>query len=294
MKKITLLVASALFSLGVYAQQTLSHSVSQTSDSGGVACASDPDQIPGTGDEGISDNIFYRAYIPADFGFTGSFDAMGVNFIAEFTDVGGSNPTVTSTVRLFTSDQTFPGGTFTEIASKDFDVTAADDGVAFDVMFDNPVTVNATTELIIAVDIAANPGPPNNYDFRIGVNDAGQNDPSYLTSTACGLTSPGTFASIGFPDNHLILNLIGDTNLSTDDFTLSQISVYPNPTSDFINLNVPSNIEVNKASLFDALGREADITSNNDVINASDLANGIYILKIETTVGDLSKKVIIK
>ena len=294
MRKITLFMASILFSIGVYAQQTLSHTVSQVSDGGGVACVTDPDpEIDG--DESVSDNIYYRAYTPADFGFSGDFDAMGISFIALFTDTGGSNPTVTNTVRLYTSSATFPAGSLTEIASKDFTVTAADDGVQFDVMFDSPVTVAATTELVVAVDIApAPPAPISNYDFRIGANDLGQNDPSYITSEGCALADPTNFANIGFPNTHIILNLLGDTNLSTDDFGLSQVSVYPNPVSDVLNIKVPSNIVLNEAMLFDALGRKVNVSNNNGVINVSDLSSGIYILNIETSVGELSKKIIIE
>jgi hypothetical protein len=294
MKKITLFIACILFASSTYAQQVLSHSVSQTPDGSGIGCRSNPDQAPGTGDEGISDNIFYRAYTPSNFGFTGNFDAMGISFIAIFSDIGGSNPTVTNTVRLYTSDQTFPAGTLTEIASKDFTVTAADDGVQFDVMFDNPVTVSATTELIVAVDIAEAPDPPNNYDFAIAQNDLGQNAPGYISSNGCGINPPDTFANIGFPDNHIILNLLGDTNLNTDDFALSKVSIYPNPTNDILNLRIPSNLSVNNASMYDALGRKAKISYSNDIIDVSNLASGIYILKIETSAGDLSKKVIIK
>ena len=293
MKKTTFLIASFLFTIGMYAQQTLSHSVSQDSDSGTVACASNPDQQANTGDEGISDNVFYRTYTPSDFGFSGDFDAMGIAFVAEFTDVAGSNPTVTNTVRLFTSDQAFPAGTLTEVASKTFDVSAADDGVLFEVMFDSPVVVDASTELIVAVDIVANPGPPNNYDFRIGANDAGQNSPSYLTSTACGLTSPGTFAAINFPDNHLILNLIGETTLNTDNFALSQISVYPNPVKESLNIDLPLSLELKSVGLFDLLGRKTDANFIDGKINVTSLNSGIYLLKIETTGGLRTQKIII-
>jgi hypothetical protein len=295
MKKFTFLLATSLISLGMFAQQTLSHSVDQSSLGGGLACASNPDQVPNSGDEGVSDNFFYRAYTPSDFDFTGDFEAMGIGFVAEFTDVGGTDPTVTSTVRLFTSSDVFPAGTLTEIASKSFDVTAADDGVPFEVMFDTPVIVDSSTELIVAIDIAANPGPPGNYDFRIGVNDLGQADPSYLTSTACGLTSVGTFAAIGFPDNHMILNLLGDSTLGTDNFALSQISIFPNPTNDVLKVTLPSNLELINATLFDLVGKNSGVKFSDGLqADVSNLSSGIYILKIETTGGILSQKVIIK
>lgn len=295
MKKFTLLIASFLFSFGMHAQQTLSHSVAQTSDNGGVACASDPDDTQNTGDEGVSDNVLYRAYTPSDFGFTGDFDAMGVSFIAEFTDVGGSDPTVTNSVKLLTSDQTFPNGTLTEVASKNFDVSAADDGIQFDVMFDNPVTFDASTELIVAVDIQEAPAPPNNYDFRIGVNDAGEDDPSYISSTGCGIADPTTFADINFPDNHIILNLLGDVSLNADEFSLTEeVSIFPNPSSEFINIDIPSHISINKVNLYDALGKNIDITFKDNTINVSNIVSGMYILNIETDKGSLSKRVIIE
>jgi hypothetical protein len=294
MKKITFLIAASFLSIGMYAQQTLSHSESQVSTGGGVACASNPDQQPNTGDEGISDNIFYRAYTPSGFGFSGNFTAMGIGFVAEFNDVAGTNPTVTNTVRLFTSDAAFPGGTLTEIASQDFEVTAADDGVAFEVMFDVSVDIDASTELIVAVDISANPGPPNNYDFRIGTNGAGEDDPSYLSSEACSLSAPGTFAAIGFPDNHLILNLIGDETLGSNDFSLSQISVFPNPANNILNVNIPSSLELSSANLYDVLGRNTGVAVANGEMNVSNLSSGVYILKFETSAGSLSKKVIIE
>ena len=294
MKKFTLLIASFLFSFGMHAQQTLSHSVDQTSDGGGVACASDPDDTQNTGDEGVSDNVLYRAYTPSDFGFTGDFDTMGVSFIAEFTDVGGSDPTVTNSVKLLTSDQTFPNGTLTEVASKNFDVSAADDGTQFDVMFDNPVTFDASTELIVAVDIQEAPAPPNNYDFRIGVNDAGEDDPSYISSTGCGIADPTTFADINFPDNHIILNLLGDENLSADEFSLSDVSVYPNPASDVLNIDIPSNIDVKNTNLYDVLGKRTQLSVEDGKVNVSNLSNGMYFLQIDTDSGSLSKKVIIE
>jgi hypothetical protein len=294
MKKITFLVATFLLSIGMYAQETLSHSASQESIGGSVACASDPDDEPNTGDEGVSDNIYYRAYFPEDFGFSGSFTAMGVGFVAEFTDVGGSDPTVTNTVRLYTSDDKFPDGTLTEIASQDFEVSAADDGATFEIMFETPVDLDASTELIVAVDISASPAVPDNYDFRIGHNVEGEDEPSYISAEPCGLIAPVTLEGIGFGDQNIILNLIGDVTLGSDDFSLSQISVFPNPVNYFLKVNIPSNLELLSADLYDVLGRNTGVAIANGEINVSNLARGIYILKIETSAGSLSKKVVIE
>ena len=297
MKKITIFMATFLFSFGMYAQQTLSHSTSQTVDIVSLACTSDPDQTADTGDEGVSDTVLYRAYTPSDFGFTGDFDAMGVSFTALFFDVGGSDPTVTNSVKLFTSDQTFPNGTLTEVASKTFDVSAADNGAQFDIMFDNPFTIDASEEIIVAVDIVEAPAPPNNYDFRIGANDDGENDPSYFSSVGCGINNPTDFANVGpgFPNNHIILNLLGDENLSADEFSLSEVSIFPNPASEFINLDIPSNINIKNVEMYDALGKSSEVSiDDNSTIDVSNKASGLYFLNIKTDQGSLSKKVIIQ
>jgi hypothetical protein len=281
------------FNNSQYAQQTLSHSESEIVLGGGVACLSDPTQDqPGSGDEFISDNIFYRAYTPSEFGFSGDFQAQGISFYARFSDIGGTNPTITNTVRLYTSSDVFPAGTLTEIASKDFEVSAADNDQLLEIIFDEAVVVDASTELIVAVDIAAGDPAPNNYDFRIGVNDLGESAPGYLSSIGCGLTAPGTFASIGFPDNHIILNLIGDTFLNSNQFKLSDISVYPNPAKDILNLELPSGLELTSATLYDLTGRDTGVTVSNRSINISSLPSGVYLLNIETSGGSLSRKII--
>lgn len=72
------------------------------------------------------------------------------------------------------------------------------------------------------------------------------------------------------------------------------VSVYPNPTSDFVELNLPSDIEVNSVQLFDLLGKKIDVTLNNNKIDLSSYAEGVYMLNIETNQGKLTKKIIKK
>jgi hypothetical protein len=81
--------------------------------------------------------------------------------------------------------------------------------------------------------------------------------------------------------------------LGTEDYLLSQVSVYPNPASDILNINTTSSIELSKATLFDALGRKTAESSTN-VINVSELARGLYFLQIETSNGNLTQKIVLK
>jgi len=65
--------------------------------------------------------------------------------------------------------------------------------------------------------------------------------------------------------------------------------VYPNPTSDFINVIV--NNDVNQIIIYDILGKEK-LKTNNKIINISDFESGIYYVKLMNSMGESIKKII--
>lgn len=294
MKKITLLVFALAITTFTFAQTVLSHSNDNTfSTNGSVACATDPDGTPGTGDESSSDNIYYRSYKPSNFGFTGSFEVQGGNIFLSFRDLGGSGATAAITFRVYSTTGVFPNGVLTEIASQTFDVSAANDGDMIEIVLDNSVVVDADSEIVIALDIPEATAAPVNYDVRIAINDQGEDAPSYLTSNGCSITDPTTTTAIGFPDNAILLDLVGDVALSVGDNLAALSSVYPNPMGDVLNVKVPSNVQVTSATLVDALGRNTGAVLTNGVMNTANLSNGIYILTVNTAEnGSLTQKVV--
>jgi hypothetical protein len=86
--------------------------------------------------------------------------------------------------------------------------------------------------------------------------------------------------------------LNGDVVLGVDDNALSQISIYPNPSSDVVNIKVPSSIEITGSALYDVLGKRTGVQVNNGVLDISSLARGVYLLNVETTAGTLTEKII--
>lgn len=80
-------------------------------------------------------------------------------------------------------------------------------------------------------------------------------------------------------------------NLSLDSFMTSDINIYPNPTTDIINIE--SNLENLKFQLFDINGRQIMETSNK-VLNISGLSDAIYFLKIISQNDQTVTKKIIK
>jgi len=82
--------------------------------------------------------------------------------------------------------------------------------------------------------------------------------------------------------------------LSVNDNILSQLSLYPNPSSDIITINTPSGVEITSTTLYNLLGKIVLNNTNNNQINLSDLPTGVYILNITTDNGSISKKVVRK
>lgn len=281
MKKITLSALGLLISTISFGQQILSHSTDNiTNNGGGVACA----QAPTT-----ADNIFSRSYIPSDFGFTGDFFVMGARFAPVFTDVSGGAD-AEYIVRISSTDAPYPTGTLTLLGETTVILAAADSGIFQEVMLDAAAIVDAGTEIVVEIDIADNVDPEQ-FDARIAINNLGQNAPSFIFSVACGLTTPTDFAAINFPDNHLILDLIGDENLSAgDDATLANnISVFPNPTNGDLNINFARNFGATNIDIINVNGQKVMTASvdgiGNNSLATSRLANGIYFAQVTNETG---------
>ena len=75
--------------------------------------------------------------------------------------------------------------------------------------------------------------------------------------------------------------------LSNIDFQSSLIKIYPNPTSDILNIE---GLEVEKVDIYDAKGSLVQKTLNNNQVDISNLSSGNYILIIN----DQHKENIIK
>ncbi len=88
-----------------------------------------------------------------------------------------------------------------------------------------------------------------------------------------------------------------DCNLSNPDIELSQkISVYPNPASDILKIDLHEEAALEKVQIYDVSGRlvrEYDKISN-EVISVRELEKGMYILKVFADKGNYSKRIIIE
>lgn len=80
--------------------------------------------------------------------------------------------------------------------------------------------------------------------------------------------------------------------LGVNNNALSQVAVYPNPTTGVLNLQTPSNVDVNSVAIYDILGKRVNADYSNGTINMSALSTGVYLLKAETSAGTFTQKIV--
>ncbi|WP_456438436.1 T9SS type A sorting domain-containing protein [Psychroserpens sp.] len=82
--------------------------------------------------------------------------------------------------------------------------------------------------------------------------------------------------------------------LSVEEFGLETIQMYPNPTSSYLTIKTPSQITITKIEVYSLLGKKVLIsTTGNNTLNVNQLASGIYVINITSSLGNISKKLII-
>ncbi|WP_299249376.1 M43 family zinc metalloprotease [uncultured Lacinutrix sp.] len=95
------------------------------------------------------------------------------------------------------------------------------------------------------------------------------------TSTGDVIFAGGDFASIENTN-------ISTNSLSVDEFALSGVSIFPNPTKDALNIKgLESTLE--SVEIYSVTGKKVfSIVTNLETINVSAIANGVYFLKLNT------------
>ncbi|GGZ93438.1 T9SS type A sorting domain-containing protein [Algibacter mikhailovii] len=87
--------------------------------------------------------------------------------------------------------------------------------------------------------------------------------------------------------------LTNESSLSTEDVLASKFKIYPNPANDIITI-ASNNIDITSISVYSVLGKQvlAGLELENDRLNISELAKGVYFLKINSDQGAVTKKII--
>lgn len=106
------------------------------------------------------------------------------------------------------------------------------------------------------------------------------------------MTVPFIVTGVQFDVKKDIISKNNVTTLSNESFDMNAaISLYPNPTSSEIHIQMPSNILLKKVTFYNNLGQEV-LEKNSLDFPTNDLSSGVYSVKIETSEGVFHKKII--
>lgn len=118
--------------------------------------------------------------------------------------------------------------------------------------------------------------------FRIGERISGDNSDEFFKGK---IDDIGIWNRILTPQE--IMNLYNSTSLGTNTFKQnSTISIFPNPTTNILNLKTDSNLINSEYTIHDQSGKiiKTDkITAESTIIQLNNLPNGIYLLKVGKT-----------
>lgn len=93
------------------------------------------------------------------------------------------------------------------------------------------------------------------------------------------------------------LNPVNQPVAGTKSFTSENISVYPNPAIDKVMFHVNDNIQSLNVTMYNLLGSEVyrgTFTSNEALIDVSQLSDGIYLAELDNGSQKIVKKIIVK
>lgn len=283
MKKITLLLLLLVGSFGI--AQTISHSNSMDLGDTNVAC--------NIGTITSGENSYFRFFQLNSFSITGDYSITSVQFGVQSLTIPTLPGGFPVTIKISsTANTNFPTGYptgYTELTQITTNIQTTDVGTLVSIPIS--ATIPAGSNLLVEVGYLAQETGSGNRIF-LSANDLGQTAVTYLAAPGCGITSPTSMTTVGFPDAHLVLSVTGEV-LGLNDSLLQQVSVYPNPTKEKVTVSLPNSISVVKSSLTDISGKQMAISLDaNNSFSFSEYAAGIYILNLETSEGVLNKRIV--
>jgi hypothetical protein len=178
--------------LGGCGTTTLTQSTSQSVVAGSISCNSAGSH---------TDNSYFRAFSLG--AFPSGFDVCALQFgVEQAIGAGGTQPV---TVNIYANTGTaFPGGTRVLVGTANASV--ADQSLT---VFEVPVTAAVPAGAELVAEVFTPNGQTAGHSFFIGSNSGGQSGPGYIQAADCGVTAPTNLASVGFPNMHLVMNVLG-------------------------------------------------------------------------------------
>lgn len=160
----------------------------------------------------------------------------------------------------------------------------------------------------IAVDSLGNLYVAEEYNHTIRKIDTNGVVSTFAGTTHGYLDGPATVAKFNQPcgvyvdasdiiyvadQSNSRIRKITQSRLSVNNNSLADLSVYPNPASQNLTIQLPDTIEMQKATIYNTLGQLIKV-ENKKEINVSDLSKGSYWIKIDTDRGSTTKVFIVQ
>ena len=81
--------------------------------------------------------------------------------------------------------------------------------------------------------------------------------------------------------------------LSSDKFSQVSFTIYPNPATEMVNIELQDGVILESVTIYNNLGQKIK-TINQNTVDVSTLAKGLYFLEVTTNQSKASKKVIVE
>lgn len=299
MKKLLLLVTFACVTLiDLNAQTTISQTGDITPTSATVSCRIFNSQGQTTG---VYESSYYRSYT-----MTAATKIVSVKVGNLVNLVTGVN-SFPITVKLHKSNGIFPSSFatgLTQIATVDKSLsksTADSQGN----LIPATETIDLTTPVAVAVGdvivVEVTHATISGGLFLMGVIDptGTATGTGYIKGNDCNYTTPIDISTIpvgggGTGNDKIVLDLVENASVSSEKFFTENFNLYPNPTSDVLNISSKNGLEMKEIKITDLSGRIVRTLNNSSTINVSDFSAGTYLIDITTNEGKASSKFIKK
>jgi Flp pilus assembly pilin Flp len=120
------------------------------------------------------------------------------------------------------------------------------------------------------------------------------------SGSSVSLSSDGRIVAIGAPYNDANGLSSGQVRvydlsvvLSSDSFVLAHFSVYPNPASEFVTIDLQEVLTLENVNVYNSLGQLVK-TENKNVISVNTLSKGTYFIEVITNRGKATKTILIQ
>jgi hypothetical protein len=116
------------------------------------------------------------------------------------------------------------------------------------------------------------------YEIQASFNATGVTPGIYHVS----LTATDNGTPVGVTTKNFVFEVIYENSANIGEFNKSEIKIYPNPTNDFVSIQVPKNFENNQVEILDLSGKIlfSKTLSESAVLDLSLLSAGTYFIRI--------------